>query len=282
MPTNDSAGLADANAEAWHEFDPSRPMPTWFQAAAETLTLLHERIKFQDTYLVFDTETCGFDPKTDYILEVGWAVVVDRQIVDNQGLILDWTRHPSVRLDDLTWRIEKTRASMAEHGRPYAFSIDRLRSEGVDPIEGLYIFTKLLYDAAIAGEWLVGHNAWRFDRNMVNGHTMRFMQGYRLPWDDITIFDTGLTEKAIQMNRPPWPEEDLEDWFCRLDKARQAGVGWNLDVHCWNKYAIGERFGFDQTNAHEAGFDCKVTHCLLETFRQLLSALCGPGRKGSV
>ena len=270
-----SAGVAVADAYrlAWQTFDGTNPMPTWFENAAETLQLLRQRIKLPDNYTVFDTETCGFDAGKDLILEVGWTIVVGRQPVDCQGMVLDWTRHPGIDQAWLAGAIERTRASMAEKGRPYHFSMQRLHDEGVDPLEGIYTFIRLLYDALVEQEWLVGHNAWRFDRRMVSGHAWRFLGNYQLPWERSPIFDTGLTEKAIQTNRPPRAEDSLDDWFGRLEGLRVSGVSWNLDNHCWNKYRIGERYGLSQANAHQAGFDCLVTHYLLETYRSLLEAL---------
>jgi DNA polymerase III epsilon subunit-like protein len=270
-------GLADYHADAWLRFaGREEPPPTWFRDAAETLELLHQHLVIPDDYLVFDCETCGFDAKVDLILEVGWGVVRDRQLVDCQGLVLDWTLDPRIDKGWLRWAIERTRKGMADKGRPYHFSYERLSREGVPPWEGLHAIVRLLYDSVTTGVKLVGHNAWRFDRRMIDGHTARFMNGYQLPWHEFNlILDTGLIEKAIQTNRPIYEHEDLDEWFDRIERAKISGVSWNLDQWCVPKYRIVERHGLDMCQAHTAGFDCRCTYHLLETYRALIAALCG-------
>lgn len=269
-------GLADAHADAWRRFIGRDEIPpSWFVDAAETLELLHQHHDFPDNYLVFDTETTGgFSPASALIVEVGWAVVRDRQLRDSQSLVLDWTRDPRIDQNWLAYSLDRTKREMEAQGKPRHFTYDYLRTHGVPPWEGLHVLVTLLYEALAHGDMLVGHNAWRFDRGMVNGHTARFMNGYQLPWGENHIVDTGLTEKGIGMNRPPYAYETLDDWYTRVNGSRIKGVTWSLDQVCVPKYRLVERFGLDMTQAHQAAFDCRCCWALLETYRALIVALC--------
>lgn len=267
---------ADALTAAWFEFDEDTKMPAWFPDTAETLQMLADGFTVPDSYFVFDVETVGgFDFHKALITEIGWGVVVDRQMANSEGLILDWTRHPGIDQAWLRNAVDETRRAMEEKGREFHFSYERLRDEGVPPLEALHTYSTLLYEYITRDELIVAHNGWRFDRGMVNGHMWRFFHGYKLPWRANSIFDTGLCEKAMQMNRPPYRDETLDEWFKRINAARIRGITWNLDQHCMTKYRLAERYHLDTSQSHQAGFDCLVTHYLMETFRSLMEVLTG-------
>ena len=240
----------------------------------ETLGQLSRQLILPDNYFVADVETCGFSFDRDYIVEVGWAVIRDRTIRDNNGLLLDWTRHPGVDQDYLRSQLDKLQERFAGEGRTWYYPYERLRDEGVPPIEALHTYITLMYEYIAANEAIVGHGLYRFDRRMIDAHAQRFLQGYQLPWRQNTIIDTGLIEKAAQLVRNPWPAETLDEWMRRLNNASAAGVKWNLAM-CAQKYRLAERYNLDMRHAHIGGFDCRLTHHLLETFRELMEILCG-------
>ena len=247
-----------------------------FNDTAEMLEGLNrEGFVFPDDYFVFDIETTGFG-YSDLMVEAGWAVVKNREVVDNQGLILDWTRVASVDQGWLRAQLDRVRSQMAAQGRTFPYTYERLREEGIDPYEALHTYITLIYEYIVAEDLLVGHGNWAFDRRRLDKHTERFMDGYLLPWRQSSIFDTGLCEKASIMNRPPYSSETLDDWFRRISNARAKGVKWNLDTHCMQKYNLAETYGINPADAHQGWFDCRCIHYMFETFRNLAEALNEP------
>jgi DNA polymerase III epsilon subunit-like protein len=272
-----SVTLADALASAWQRYDAERPMPEWFCGTSEMLRGFASRQVLPEDYLVVDFETTGFDPNSDYIVEIGWAEIRQRRITDSGYQLLDWSAMP-VSKEDFCRRLEKARNGMVSQGKDYRFTWDMLCQEGVAAWQGLGELVHRLFNCIENGVCIVGHNLWRFDRAMLNGYMDRFMDGYRLPWRPNSVLDTGLMEKAAGLNYPPYAAETLDDWFARINAQRIRGVTWSLDRHCTQKYALAERYHLDMAHAHQAAFDCVCTSHLLETYRQLISALSAAGK----
>jgi len=246
-----------------------------FRDEAEVLTQLSQRFAFPDTYLVLDVETTGFSKTRDFMIDAGWTVVKDRKIVHQEGLLLDWSKVPNVDHGYIQSQLRRQAQEYRKLGRPHYYSWERLCDEGEHPFDVLHAYVTLIYDHIKNNEsMIVGHGLWRFDREVIDSHTQRFLQGYLLPWQLNSIFDTGLLEKAAQMNTPPWPTDTLDEWLKRTNN--QFGkVKWNMESHCAPKYRLVERYGVDMRMMHTAGFDCVLIHYLLDTFRQLTEILNG-------
>lgn len=223
---------------------------------------------YPDDYLFLDVETTGKDFGLDLITEVGWAIVRGRRVIDYGGQLLNW--QALLPPEQWAWvcdRLEECNAAMAAKSRPTHITPERLVAEGVSPIHALATYADILQGAIEYGDLLVGHNAWFFDRQMVDSNLLRFC-GRRLPWHANAIFDTGLVERASQMNRLPWLGDTLDKWQARA-AAYPYNTQWNLDVHCVRKYQLAERFNLDLSQLHRAGFDCVVGHLLFETYREI-------------
>lgn len=248
---------------------------TWdFREESEVLELLSQQFEFPDTYLVLDTETSGFSKSKDVIVDAGWAVVKDRKVVHHASLLLDWSRMP-VDHDYIRYQLQRQAEDYAKVGRPHYYSWERLCAEGEHPLEVLHAYSSLIYDHINNSDsMIVGHGLWRFDREVINSHTQRFLQGYLLPWRMHSIFDTGLLEKAAQTGRAPYTTETLDEWLRRVNNAN-AKVKWNMESHCVPKYRLVERYKVDMRLMHTAGFDCVLIHYLLDTYRQLTEILNG-------
>ncbi len=247
-----------------------------FGVEADVLAVLQQHFAFPDTFIVLDLETSGYSKDRDFIVDAGWAVVKNRQVVHSTSLLLDWSRVPNVDHAFLKSQLRRQAADYAQQGRPHYYSWDRLCSEGEDPADVLFNYTKLIYDHLQDPDArIVGHGFWRFDRGFIDGHTRRFQQGYQLPWRKNSIFDTGLLEKAAQICSLPRAEDTLDDWMQRINNANVKGVKWNLENHCAPKYRLAERYQLNMQNMHTAGFDCVLTACLLDTFQQLTEILNG-------
>lgn len=227
-------------------------------------------------YIVFDIETSGFSPQEDVIVEFGWAIVQDHQATDYGGVMLDWSQFDPDNANFhewLRWRLAKTAADCAKQGRHYHFTYDRLKAEGVHPLAAVRDFSELLKAFLSTNAYLVGHGAWKFDRVRIDNITEQFL-GYKLPWDNSPLFDTGLVEKACQLNKVPCDSETLNEWYQRVN-GQWSKKKWNLDGHCASKYNLAERFNLDLRYSHTAGFDCLLTHSLAETYRQIGEACRG-------
>lgn len=248
-------------------------MSQFFSEPQDMLRQFSRRFRFPSNYVTFDIETTGFSNDDDWITEVGWAVVRNRRITDCQSLILDWTRRPEVNQQILRDKLARLIRIFEEQGRTYHVTYEKMRDEGVDPIEGLEVYVHLLEQAVRDKEFLVGHGAWRFDRRMLDSHCNEYLKS-QIPWGETVLYDTGLTEKAAQLNLPPHADETLNDWFARIDRAGHRGAKWNLDG-CAKKYSLTERFGADLTKAHGAAYDSQLTYALFESFTQIAEILHG-------
>lgn len=234
-----------------------------------------------DAYTVIDTETTGFNRAQDLIVEVGWAVVRDRQMQSCGNAALDWTKFGGVDQGWLREKLRKTKYHVENDkdgnptGRNYRFTYDYLAANGGDPLAGLAEYHGLLDECMRRGELIVAHNGWFFDREMLDNNFRRWLQVRDLPWGVNSVFDTGLVEKASQMgNRGvPWPTDNLTAYYQRLRQPR--AIKWALDVHCVPKYGIAERYGLDMSQAHTSAFDCVITHYLFEHWRYALEHLRG-------
>lgn len=246
-----------------------------FQAEAMVFKILGDQFAIPRTYLVLDTETTGFSRDKDYIVDAGWAVVHDRKIVHQQSFLIDWSKMPGVNTDEIQWKLRKQATDYAQKGLPHYYPWERLKAEGDDPRDVLYHYTKLIYEhIQNPNSIVVGHGFRHFDRFVIDSHTQRFLQGYLLPWKLNSVIDTGMWEKAAQTNRPPYQNESLDEWQKRMSGGR-ATCKWSLGEHCVPKYRLVERYNVDMRFQHTAGFDCVLTHYLLQTYQELIEILNG-------
>lgn len=229
-----------------------------------------------DDYLVIDIETSGFSSDKDVIIEAGWAVVRARKVVHYTGLLLDWSKVPGVDTGRIQSQLAQQATAYQQKGRPHYFPWERLQAEGEDPREVLQAYMTLLRDYMQRPyPALVGHGAWRFDRQFIDKSLQRYLPDAYVPWVPNCVLDTGLIEKSLYLGTYPWAGDTLDLWSDRTNRAylRQK---WNLPEHCEQKYKLSSRTGLDPALSHTAGADCVMTHALLETYREMLEASCSP------
>lgn len=224
---------------------------------------------FPDNYFIFDLETSGFSRQNDLITQIGWAIVRDRRIVDNQALTLNWTRYINVDQMWLEWRLGELETTFRRQGKPYHLTYEVLAASPTDPIEALQTLDALLAAVGRDAEWIVGHNVAIFDTNMFDAHRARFLDLEPVDWRSDSIFDTGLFIKAAQLDRYPSPAEPLDKFFRAIAGVRARGVLWALDRYCVPTFDLDTRFGVDVAQCHDAGYDCKVNHYLFEALREI-------------
>ena len=217
-------------------------------------------------YLCFDLETTGFDRKDDLIVEIGHCRIVGRQSKYYESKVLDWTQSEHVDLDWLEHKLNSCKASMAKSGRDYHMSIDRMKAEGEKPEEVFKYYVDLLDGARKLGQVFVGHNLARFDSPFFTTAVKEWI-GEDFAFEGREIIDTAAIEKASQAELPQKPGELMHEYFSRVIRTPCAGVKYNLDQHCVEKYKLLEKYHLDMAEAHTAGFDAMLCHLLLEEFR---------------
>jgi DNA polymerase III epsilon subunit-like protein len=217
-------------------------------------------------YLCVDLETTGFDRKDDLIVEIGHCQVVDRSSEYYMSQVLDWTQSEHVDIAWLEHKLDACKASMAKTGRDYHMTIDRMRSEGEKPEEVLKNYVDLLEATRKLGNVFVGHNFARFDAPFFTFAVGEWL-AEEFVFNDGDILDTAVIEKAAQASLPQQPDESMDEYFKRVMRTPCAGVKYNLDQHCVEKYGLLEKYHLDMSEAHTAGFDAMLCHLLLEEFR---------------
>lgn len=236
----------------------------------ETFEAISKYVHIPRNYFLLDIETLGYGKQVP-IVQIGWGVVNETELTNVESLLLNWS-DPHYGQNQ-TWvreQIARITAQMAEKGKRYCTTYERMCQEGTDPIDAFEVFMQLINDYLDSGSLVVGHNAWMFDRKRIDHHCEQFF-GRTPNWHPNAIFDTGLVEKAAQMNRPPYKGESLDEWYSRI-YGGHSKIKWNLEDHCVNKYMLADRFGVDPSLAHDAGHDCRLTYCLFETYRQIAEA----------
>lgn len=223
---------------------------------------------FPRDLLVLDLETTGFSKANDLIVSIGHVIVEDGVVADRMEAFLNWADHPGVNQVWLEDKMRYTAEKMAERGRTYQISYADLYQKGVEPIGVLESYYQLLVEMRAAGYGFVMHNGYNFDAPFLCNHFHRWL-GKDLAFGDNEIWDTGVIEKASQINSIPDRRDTMRAWAKRVGAARVKDVHWGLADHCVPKYDLAARFGLDPTQAHGAGYDSYVTHLLFEEFRRL-------------
>lgn len=229
---------------------------------------------FPSDYFVIDTETTGFNRKTDLITEWGHTLVRNRKVENKINLVINWYDHPSIPEEWLTDSLNEVRRAMANQGKTYRVTPEIMREEGVSPAKVIPWLHDLMDHTYKTEGWIVSHNGVKFDFEMLDSHFQQDLgEPFRVHAD--RVVDTGCIEKASQLMYSPNARmkngETLRDYFLRIGNWRAAGVFWNIE-HCFNKYDLADSYNIDESKLHTAGEDSYAVHCLLEEFRKRLDA----------
>lgn len=220
----------------------------------KTLTkLMHEVAhrcpegRIPDTYLVFDTETNGTDVYTCKILQLGFCVVREGEVVDSMAFLVK--RDPSLPIPEAAARV---------HGITHEI----LQAEGIEPEEIMPFVRETLEKWREEGKMIVGHNIMSFDARLLELE-LKLMG---IPWmfGENELIDTGMLVKASRLGMFFRDEtESLRDFYRRAAEIRARGVYWSLDRYCLKAYGL-EKYGIEKDKLHDAGADCSATHFLLK------------------
>lgn len=205
--------------------------------------------KIPDDYLVIDTETTGLpnNGREEYVTQFGYAVVQGRQIIDNQATMLKtppgWISEGASRVTGIT--------------------DEMIQRDGRDP-RAFYEELIKLFDLYRGKSMFVGHNVAKFDGPFLEADFAHYNIEFK--FDENEFIDTGMMFKASQLFIAPADQESLGDFFDRVGDVRSRAK-WNLGFAI-QRLGLDMKHGIDLSKAHDAGFDCKITHYLLEDLRQ--------------
>jgi DNA polymerase III epsilon subunit-like protein len=239
---------------------------------------------FPNDYLVIDVETTGveFHKGTpnytgDLITQLGSCVVRDGIAVKQSAVTLNWPLLSCISTESLRERMLQTKRNVefkdgVPTGKTYHLSVEKLAT-GVNPIEGLREFRELLSFNRERGCFLVAHNGWKFDVRMLEDHLGYWLKADNQPFTfkNNELVDTGMIVKGAQTNLTPYTTEPVRTWSNRVANARLKGIYWSLDNYCIPTYRLEERHYLDKSEAHDAGYDCYITHLLFEEFKNIAS-----------
>lgn len=233
-------------------------------------------LRVPDDYLVVDTETNGMQTDQDLVLpvQVGYALVRGRRVVARDAITINWAKvmadHRMIR--EFWDRCRRTAENMRSRGQECLLTADRVAREGLDPREAWPAYHDLIVGAIADGLPLAGHNIFGFDCPLLEKTAVQM--GMSLGLDAARILDFGLIEKAIATGMaPPDVGDSIAHWYARVRNAWRRGK-WNLAPHCVEKYGLAADPGL----AHDAGYDCWMSHLLIEAMRTLAEGPCGTHR----
>ncbi len=205
----------------------------------------------------------------DLILSIGHVAVENGEIVSSTNTYLNWPDSGLVEPAWLSQRMERTRAKMAEKGVKYQMDFETLREKGVPPLEAFQAYHDLFSDCVARGDSFVTHNGYRFDIPWLKHNWNRWL-GKTFSFGENRVWDTGVIEKACQVQAVPEQGDTMFSWSSRVGGMFLKGVYFALDRHCVPKYGLAEKHALDMSNAHGAGYDCYVTSLLFREYRNFL------------
>lgn len=203
-----------------------------------------------DSYLVLDVETTGFNwHRGDVVVQLGFAAVRDRELVDSGGFYLDpGKREMSAGAAEVT-----------------GLETDFLRAVGMQREEAYRYLLPMLQLYRDGNCMFVGHNFQKFDGPFLNYEFEK--AGIEFQFDPREVVDTGMFFKATQLSTVPARDETLSAFFTRVADTRSR-VKWNL-AHAIKHFKVDKIHDINLDDAHDAGVDCRLTHLLLEELRKL-------------
>jgi len=244
-----------------------------FKVETEWFKSLRRLMYFPETYVTFDLETSGIDREEDLIVQFGYCVVVDKELVSRDSFLFDWTRRLSA--PDVEWfkaKIERVRSDFASRGQHYGMSLDRLCGEGIHPDEALSACSAFFDDWHSQRGYFIGHNVLSFDGPILSSNFKRFASRSFWLTKDMNVIDTGMLAKASQLKLLPGPEERVFDFAHRVARTNGHDRFWSLDRACVPGLGLDKKHGLHAERMHDAEYDAYVTHLLFEEFRSLAEA----------
>ena len=211
--------------------------------------------------LILDIETLGFTPVFDKVVQIGMCVItkgeIDTRLSDTgyTSMMLKW---PEECFDGKDGAINV-------HGIDFIKS----SSEGNDPVESFKLLADTIKWAMDSGMYIGGHNFYKFDKPFIERSAADL--GVDITFNGDDIIDTGMIVKAMQLGMLPSSDEPISAYWKRVANMRAKGVYFNLDRYCMSRFGLTEKYGVSKDEAHDAGYDCYLTHLVIKELNILLA-----------
>jgi len=203
---------------------------------------------FPDEYVVVDVETSGLNPYLDRVLEVGVAVVENREMALPP---FSWVLNPSFPDDGFEVPAKITELT--------GITTEEVAKTGADPVSILARLQNLC-----DGKAIISHNGVRFDRLFLDVEYRRF--GFRVP-DKHQFLDTAALFKGWKLEMLGLLDDmSFFDFANKVLETRAYGLYFNLG-HCCKVLEINVS---DLGDAHRASVDVIMVHRVLEKLREVL------------
>lgn len=226
-------------------------------------------------YLVFDVESTGLDFNNDLVVQLGYAVVVNKELVECAHYIPDWTHNRDKHFCEwLESRMERTKTSMQARSNGneimYKHSTARMKKEGVPVHDAFTNFMDVIKICKSYNFSLIAHNGLKFDQPMLNNNIKQVLgdhEHFEFEKMGVNYFDTMGLERGLYSRITPYPDDNWLSFIGRL--VNEGGkIYSSLDRHCSNKYNLVNKYNMSGS-AHEADYDCRLTHYLFEEYRSM-------------
>jgi len=196
-----------------------------------------------DSYLVFDVETTGLNPRTDRIIQVGLCKVCDGVATERSG-----------------WLVNQEVEVPPEARMVHGITTADIRARGIAPRESL----ARLFEAVATVPTGVGHNIHQFDILFLVAESRRF----GVPVPEFGHFvDTASLFKGWKLNLSRKTGETHKQYTDRVLAIRAPGLKYSLPT-CLA--SLGIQAG--ETRLHQAGDDAFLTHLIFEALKKVVPA----------
>ena len=211
-------------------------------------------------YLVLDVETTGFSSVDNRVASVGFCAVKGCEVVQDihsgqsANIIIKWPAETFVGCEK----------AIEIHGIDY----DKSQRDGVEPATAMMILSDAIEWARSQGMYIVGHNLLKFDMPFLGMEMSRAGINNRIKCQEVV--DTHALVKAMQLGMLPGDDESVSDYFNRVMNFRAKGVFSNLEHYCIDRFELRQKYGVDSTSAHDSGYDCWLTHLVLQELNEMI------------
>lgn len=183
------------------------------------------------SYVAFDIETTGLDPQNDRVIELAVATPSRTQ---------SWLINPGIALPiEIVNLTGITQEMMDMDGVPFSFAWEQFSRAVGRP------------------DFLVGHNAIRFDWPFIQAECLRTFGAQ----PGIPIIDTAAMFKAMKIRVDQYrahPTVSFQEWAIAVLDTRRYGLKYNL-THAAQEMGLALPEG-----THRAGVDARLTLGLYE------------------
>ena len=193
------------------------------------------RFKFNQKYIIFDTETEGLNLVSSKPWQIAWIEAVGKKVIDKQNRFIYW--------DDLNVSNDAAKIT--------GFNKSTYLKKAEDPKKVWGEFSKKLYDPEYI---IVGQNILGYDIYILN--VLARLIGEKINFDFIRrCIDTSALEKAIVKENKSISIDERTSLMIKYLNYRERGLKTN-QKHLLQKYEID----FNENLLHDALYDIEKNY----------------------